>query len=111
MSSEFGGHHFFGPEDEIFYVEQEFYLKVADMNLEISFFFNFFDFHFSLTIFRTRFWPRGHVPRGCSANEKERSWKANMFRHKNFENRIKIEGVMALTFKIFQITECMICGP
>ena len=61
--------------------------------------------------FRTRFWPRGHVPRGYSENEKERSWKAVMFRHKKFENQIKIEGVMASTLKIFQITQCMIHGP
>ena len=58
MTPEFGGHHFFGPEDQIFYVDQESYLKFAHMNLERSFFFNFCDFHFSLTIFRTRFWPR-----------------------------------------------------
>ena len=63
-------------------------------------FFLTFVFCFSLSTFRTRFWPCGHVPRGCSGNEKERSWKADMFRHKNFENQIKIEGVMALTIKI-----------
>ena len=51
------------------------------------------------------------MPRGCAVNEKERSWKADMLRHKNFENRTKIEGVMALTIKIFQITQCMIHGP
>ena len=45
------------------------------------------------------FLARGHVPRGCSVNENERSWKADMFRHKDFENRTKIEGVMALTIK------------
>ena len=50
--------------------------------------------------FRTRFWPRGHVPHGCSANEKERSWKVDMFRHQNFENRTNIEGFMASTIKI-----------
>ena len=38
MSSEFGGHHFFGPDDKIFYVGQVFYLKFANMNLESSFF-------------------------------------------------------------------------
>ena len=74
-------------------------------------FYNFCDFCFSWTHFRTHFVPCGHLPRGCSVNEKERSWKADMFRHKNFENRIKIEGVMALTLKIFQITHCMIHGP
>merc|ERR1711911_14423 len=63
-------------------------------------FLKFCDFCFSWTHFRTRFWPRGHVPRGCALNEKERSWKADWFRHQNFENRTKIEGVMALTIKI-----------
>ena len=29
--------------------------------------------------------------------EKVRSWKVDMFRHQNFENRTKIEGVMAMT--------------
>ena len=85
--------------------------KQLEWALEVGFFFKFCDFCFSRTHFRTLFWPRGHVPRGCSVNEKERSWKANMFRHKNFENQIKIEGVMALTLKIFQITQCMIHGP
>ena len=49
LSPEFGGHHFFGPEDQKFYVDQEFYLKFAHMNLESSFFstFVFFIFHFS----------------------------------------------------------------
>ena len=58
--------------------------KVCSHELGKVIFFNFHDFHFSLTIFRTRFWPRGHVPRGCSANKNWRSWKANMFRHQNF---------------------------
>ena len=31
---------------------------------------------------------------------------ADMFRHKNLENWTKIEKVMALTIKIFQITQC-----
>ena len=63
-------------------------------------FFSFCDFHFSLTIFRTCFWPRGHVPRGCWVNKNWRSWKADMFRHNNFENQNKIEVVMALTIKV-----------
>ena len=84
--------------------------KVVKWGPEVGFF-SFFWIFFSWTKFRTRFWPRGHVPRGCALNEKERSWKADMFRHKNFENRTKIEGVMALTIKIFQITQCMIHGP
>ena len=85
--------------------------KVLEWNLEVGFFFNFCDFCFSWTHFRTRFWPRGHVPRGCAVNEKERSWKADVFRHKNFENQTKIKGVMALTIKTFQNTQCMIHGP
>ena len=40
------------------------------------------------------------MPHGWSLNEKERSWKVDVFRHQNFENRTKIEGVMALTIKI-----------
>ena len=79
--------------------------KTAGMDPGSRFFFNFCDFCFSWSTFRTRFWPRGHVPHGCSGNEKERSWKADMFRHQNFENRIKIEGVMALTIKI-SLTAC-----
>ena len=85
--------------------------KVCSHELGKVIFFNFCDFQFSLTIFWTRFWPRGHVPHGCAVNEKERSWKADVFRHKNFENRTKIEGVMALTIKTFQNTQCMIHGP
>ena len=50
--------------------------------------------------------PINDLPRGCSVNEKERSWKVDMFRHQNFENRTGIEGVMALTIKIFQNTQC-----
>ena len=46
MSPEFGGHHFFGPEDQIFYVDQESYLKFAHMNLERSFFSTFVIFIF-----------------------------------------------------------------
>ena len=46
MSSEFGGHHFFGPEDQIIYVDQESYLKFAHMNLETSFFSTFVIFIF-----------------------------------------------------------------
>ncbi len=34
-------------------------------------FFKFLDFHFSWTNFRTRFWTRGHVPRGWSLNGNE----------------------------------------
>ena len=83
-----------------------FWKKTAGMDPRSRFFFNFCDFCFSLSTFRTRFWPRGHVPRGCSGNEKERSWKADMFRHQNFENRTKIEGVMAVTIKTFQNTQC-----
>ena len=45
-------------------------------------FYNFCDFCFSWTHFRTHFVPCGHLPRGCSVNEKERSWKDDMFRHK-----------------------------
>ena len=67
-------------------------------------FFNFWYFCFSWSNFRTRFWPRGHMPRGCAENEKERSWKADMFRH----NRTKIEGVKALKIKIFKNTQYMI---
>ena len=85
--------------------------KTAGMNPGSSFFFIFCDFCFPWSTFRTRFRPRGHVPRGSSENEKERSWKADMFRHQNFENRIKIEGVMALTIKIFQSTQCIVHGP
>ena len=76
------------------------------MNPGSRIFFNFSDFCFSWSTFRTGFWPRG-----SSVNEKERSWKADMLRHQNFENRTKIEGVMALTIKIFQMTQCMIHGP
>ena len=46
MTPEFGGHHFFGPEDQIFYVDQESYLKFAHMNLERSFFSTFVIFIF-----------------------------------------------------------------
>ena len=46
MSSEFGGHHFFGPDDKIFYVDQVFYLKFANLNLESSFFSTFVIFIF-----------------------------------------------------------------
>ena len=39
VKSEFGGQHFFGPDDEIFYVlDQVFYLKFANLNLESSFY-------------------------------------------------------------------------
>ena len=34
------------------------------------------------------------------------SWKADMFRHQNFENRTKIEGVMAMTIKTLQNSHC-----
>ena len=80
--------------------------KVCSHELGKLIFFNFCDFHFSLTIFRTRFWPRGHVPRGWSHNEKERSWNAEMFRYQNFENRTRIEGVMAMTIKTLQNSHC-----
>ena len=46
MTPEFGGHHLFSPEDKIFYVDQEFYLKFADMKLERSFFSTFVIFIF-----------------------------------------------------------------
>ena len=46
MSPEFGGHHFFGPEDQIFNVDQESYLKFVDMNLERSSFSTFVIFIF-----------------------------------------------------------------
>ena len=57
--------------------------------------FIFCDF-FRWTNFRLRFWACGY-----SQNENESSWNTDMFRHQNFENRTKIEGVLALTFKIF----------
>ena len=85
--------------------------KTAGMGPGSRTFFKFCDFCFSWTNFRTHFWPRWHMPRGCTANEIERSWKADKLRHKNFENRTKIEGVMALTIKIFQNTQCMTHGP
>ena len=34
---------------------------------------------------------------GWSENKKERCWKADMFRHKIFENQTKIDGVLTLT--------------
>ena len=46
--------------------------------LEVGFFSTFVIFIFHGPI-RTCFWPRGHVPRGCSANKNWRSWKADMF--------------------------------
>ena len=46
MSPRFGGYHFFGPEDKIFYVDQESYLKFADMNLERLIFSTFVIFIF-----------------------------------------------------------------
>ena len=39
------------------------------------------------------------MPRGCSGNEKERSWKADMFGHQNFENQARIQGFIAMTIK------------
>ena len=75
--------------------------KELEWTLEVGFFLIFVIFVFYGPIL-------GHVSGQWAC---ARSWKADMFRHKNFENRIKIEGVMALTLKIFQITQCMIHGP
>ena len=38
MTPEFGGHHFFGPEDQIFYVDQESYLKFSDRDARVRLF-------------------------------------------------------------------------
>ena len=49
----------------------DFKKQTAGMGPGRRIFFIFCVFCFSWTNFRTRFWPRGHVPRGYSVNEKE----------------------------------------
>ena len=45
--------------------------KTAGMGPGSRIFFNFCDFCFSLTKFRTRFWPRCHMPRGCTVMKRK----------------------------------------
>ena len=79
----------------------DFKKKKLEWALELGFFSTF-------VIFVSHGPTLGHVSDHVGMCHVERSWKADTFRHTIFENRTKIEGVMALTIQIFQITQCII---